>query len=110
MKQSYNLWYEIKYIKYNNNIGECYFKNGSYIKIVTMADTARSARANIIFIDEFVKSRKDIIETALLRSSWSLNVNRGFILNQSMLITQRREIKKSTALLLTRKRTGDITS
>ena len=51
MKQSYNLWYEIKYIKYNNNIGECYFKNGSYIKIVTMADTARSARANIIFID-----------------------------------------------------------
>ena len=98
MKQSYNLWYEIKYIKYNNNIGECYFKNGSYIKIVTMADTARSARANIIFIDEFVKSRKDII------------VNRGFILNQSMLITQRREIKKSTALLLTRKRTGATTS
>ncbi len=62
MKKSYNLWYEIKYIKYNNNIGECYFKNGSYIKIVTMADTARSARANIIFIDEFVKSKKDIID------------------------------------------------
>lgn len=62
MKKSFNLWYEIKYIKYNNNIGECYFKNGSYIKIVTMADTARSARANIIFIDEFVKSKKDIID------------------------------------------------
>ncbi len=65
MKQSYNLWYEIKYIKYNNNVGECYFKNGSYIKIVTMADTARSARANIIFIDEFVKSRKDIIDSVI---------------------------------------------
>ena len=65
MKRSFNLWYEIKYIKYNNNIGECYFKNGSYIKIVTMADTARSARANIIFIDEFVKSKKDIIDSVI---------------------------------------------
>lgn len=71
MKKSMNLRYEIadngkqKDIKINSNAGECYFKNGSWIKVVTMSDTARGNRANILFVDEFVQTDKDVIDTVL---------------------------------------------
>lgn len=43
------------------------FKNGSFIKVVTAADTARSNRANIIIVDEFRMVAKDTITTVLRR-------------------------------------------
>lgn len=41
------------------------FKNGSIIQVVTAKDSARSARANIVICDEFVKIKKNIIDTVL---------------------------------------------
>ena len=41
------------------------FKNGSYIKVVTASDSARSNRANILLVDEFRMVNKDIIDTVL---------------------------------------------
>lgn len=41
------------------------FKNTSYIKVVTAADTARSNRANILIVDEFRMVKKDTIDTVL---------------------------------------------
>ena len=43
------------------------FKNGSFIKVVTASDTARSNRANILLVDEFRMVKKDTIETVLRR-------------------------------------------
>lgn len=43
------------------------FKDGSSIKVVTAADTARSNRANILLVDEFRMVNKDTIETVLRR-------------------------------------------
>lgn len=45
---SQNLKNEISEISSSINNPHCYFKNGSYIKIVTSNDNARSNRANII--------------------------------------------------------------
>lgn len=42
-----------------------YFLNGSYIKVVTSTDTARSNRANILVLDEFRMIDKDTIDTVL---------------------------------------------
>lgn len=41
------------------------FKNGSFIKVVTAADSSRSNRANILFIDEFRMVKQDVITTIL---------------------------------------------
>lgn len=41
------------------------FKNGSYIKVVTASDSARSNRANILLIDEFRMVKKNVIDTIL---------------------------------------------
>ena len=41
------------------------FKNGSYIKVVTASDNARSNRANILIVDEFRLVKKDTIDTVL---------------------------------------------
>lgn len=41
------------------------WKNGSTIKVVTAADSARSNRANIIIFDEFRMIKKDIIDKVL---------------------------------------------
>lgn len=65
-KISRNLDYEIDGdIKMGANIGECQFKNGSWIHVVTATDTARGNRANIIFIDEFIKTDEKIIVDVL---------------------------------------------
>lgn len=73
MKKSANLRYEIadkgkqKDISATANNGECYFKNGSWIKVVTMNDNARGNRANILFVDEFVQTDKHVIDTVLTK-------------------------------------------
>jgi len=65
MPNSQNLRNEI--LKCNAAPSEGYinFKNGSTIKVVTAADSARSARANIIVFDEFRLIKKDVIDKVL---------------------------------------------
>lgn len=41
------------------------FKNGSYIKVVTAADSARGNRATLLLLDEFRMVSKDVIDTIL---------------------------------------------
>lgn len=43
------------------------FRNGSYIKVVTAADSARSNRANVLVLDEFRLIDKDTIEAVLTK-------------------------------------------
>lgn len=43
------------------------FKNGSFIKVVTASDSARSNRANILLVDEFRMVPLSVIETILRR-------------------------------------------
>ena len=47
------------------NKAEIEFKNGSLIQVVTAADTARSFRANILVVDEYVKVDPTIITDVL---------------------------------------------
>ena len=49
----------------NNTTAKIQFKNGSYIKVVTASDSARSNRANILILDEFRMIKKDVINTIL---------------------------------------------
>ena len=66
MKRSRNLCYEIKgEITISQNKGECYFKNGSWIKVVTAGDSSRGHRANLIIIDEFVQVDKNTVDSVL---------------------------------------------
>ena len=51
--------------KINGNNCVLAFKNGSFIKVVTASDSARSNRANILLIDEFRLVKQDIITTIL---------------------------------------------
>lgn len=51
----------------NNTTAKITFKNGSYIKVVTASDNARSNRANILILDEFRLIKKDTIDTILRR-------------------------------------------
>lgn len=53
MKKSPILRTEIEDITVNTNKGECTFRNGSWIRVVTANDNGRSARANILVCDEF---------------------------------------------------------
>lgn len=65
MPQSPNLRNEIA--KYNTSPAEGYihWKNGSIIKVVTARDSARSARANIIIMDEFRLIDKGVVDKVL---------------------------------------------
>lgn len=66
MKRSKNLCYEIDgEITISANKGECYFKNGSWIKVVTAGDSSRGHRANILIIDEYVQVNKATIDSVL---------------------------------------------
>lgn len=56
---------DMKATKINGTNAEIIFKNGSYIKVVTASDSARSARANILVIDEFRMVKKDVVDTVL---------------------------------------------
>ncbi len=51
----------------NNTNAKIQFKNGSYIKVVTASDSARSNRANLLIIDEFRMVKKAVIDTILKR-------------------------------------------
>ena len=62
---SENLKNEILTYTINANKGEIYFRNGSWIKVVTASDTGRGARANVLIIDEARMVDKDTIDTVL---------------------------------------------
>ena len=65
MPKSYFLRNEISEISVNQNKGEVYFANNSWIKTRTSTDNARSARANIIVVDEFRMVDKTILDTVI---------------------------------------------
>lgn len=56
---------EIKTIKISATDAYVEFHNGSFIKVVTASDSARSNRANILITDEFRMVSKDILDTVL---------------------------------------------
>lgn len=49
----------------NGTKAQIVFKNTSYIKVVTAADSARGNRANLLLLDEFRMISKDVIDTIL---------------------------------------------
>lgn len=67
IKQSRNLRNEIDFVetKFAGQDAKIMFKNGSYIKVVTANDNARSNRANILIVDEFRMVKKGTIDTVL---------------------------------------------
>lgn len=67
MPASPNLRNEIdmKETKFSGQDAKIVFKNTSYIKVVTAADSARSNRANLLIVDEFRMVSKDTIDTVL---------------------------------------------
>lgn len=65
MPQSAILRSEIKSCNIGQNDASIYFWNDSYIKTRTSTQNARSARANIIIVDEFRMVDKSIVDTVL---------------------------------------------
>ena len=66
IKRSDNLAFEIDgEITISQNKGECYFKNGSWIKVVTASDGSRGHRCNILFVDEYVQVDKSMVDKVL---------------------------------------------
>lgn len=65
INQSDNLKYEIASYRINHIESEVIFKNTSTIKIVTAAESARSARANMILADEFVQIKKETLDKVI---------------------------------------------
>lgn len=65
MPQSAILRSEIKSCNIGQNDASIYFWNNSYIKTRTSTQNARSARANIIVVDEFRMVDKAIVDTVL---------------------------------------------
>lgn len=62
-----NLKREISYFTVGTNKAVINFYNGSWIKVVTAADTGRGNRANILILDEFRMLDKNTINTVLKR-------------------------------------------
>lgn len=60
-----NLDNEIDHITIQQNKAECVFKNGSVIKVVTAADSARGNRGNILIIDEYRLVSEDVVNEVL---------------------------------------------
>ena len=56
---------DLEKTKFSGQDAKVMFKNGSYIKVVTASDNARSNRANILIVDEFRMVKKDTIDTVL---------------------------------------------
>lgn len=54
-------------IKISNAEAIAWFKNGSYIKVVTAGDSARGNRANILILDEFRLIDQETIDTVLTK-------------------------------------------
>ena len=64
---SENLRREISYATVGSNKAVIEFHNGSWIKVVTAADTGRGNRANVLILDEFRMLDKNTINTVLKR-------------------------------------------
>ena len=64
---SENLKREISYYTVGTNKAVIEFHNGSWIKVVTAADTGRGNRANVLVLDEFRMLDKNTITTVLKR-------------------------------------------
>lgn len=64
---SENLKREISYYTVGTNKAVIEFHNGSWIKVVTAADTGRGNRANVLVLDEFRMLDKNTIQTVLKR-------------------------------------------
>ena len=62
-----NLRREISYYTVGTNKAVIEFHNGSWIKVVTAADSGRGSRANILVVDEFRMVDLDTINTVLKR-------------------------------------------
>ena len=60
-----NLEIDWKQTKINGTNAIIMFKNGSFMKVVTASDSARSARANLLLIDEFRLVKKEVINMVL---------------------------------------------
>ena len=60
-----NLEIDWKLTKINGTNAIIMFKNGSFMKVVTASDSARSARANLLLIDEFRLVKKEVINMVL---------------------------------------------
>ncbi len=56
---------DFKETKFSGQDAKIMFKNGSYIKVVTAADSARGNRANLLVVDEFRLVKQDTISTVL---------------------------------------------
>ena len=65
MPKSSNLRNEIAKVNTSPAEGFIHWKNGSIIKVVTASDSARSARANIIIMDEFRMIDKGVLDKVL---------------------------------------------
>lgn len=65
MPKSPNLKNEIDKWSTTSQDASIHFRNGSTIKVVTAADSARSARAHCIVSDEFVQIKKTIIDKVI---------------------------------------------
>lgn len=65
MPNSPNLCLEIQEIISYQAKGECRFKNGSVIKVVTSAESARHNRATVLIADECRMIKKEILDTVL---------------------------------------------
>ena len=65
MPQSPNLRNEISQYNTTPSAGYIYWKNSSVIKVVTSRDSARSARANIVIMDEFRLIDKGVVDKVL---------------------------------------------
>lgn len=56
---------EIEKCSIGQNDSSIYFKNGSWIKVRTSTENARSARANVIIVDEFRMVDKKIVDSVI---------------------------------------------
>lgn len=65
MPESPNLCNEIEAYKVTPADAYIIFKNGSSIKVVTAKDSARSARANVILVDECAQVKKSVVDSVL---------------------------------------------
>lgn len=65
LPHSNNLREEISKWNVSPAEGYIYWKNGSVIKVVTARDSARSARANIVIMDEFRMIEKSVVDRVL---------------------------------------------
>lgn len=89
---SQNLRREISYISTAVNNPICNFTNGSYIKVVTSNDNARSNRANVVIVDEFRMVDLKVINT-VLRKFLTAPRQPGYLSNPEYSHLQERNIE-----------------